>query len=222
MRILTFAAALALTATPLMAQDADRSVEDGGIHVDGWELRIDARARERGATAMDSRLAMEDGALRFSVGPAGYYWNPAHTASGDYEVSAVFHEHAMSSDHPHPYGMFIGGSELGTDGASLLYCTVYADGTFIVRAFNGAEVQRVQDKTESPAIVQAGADGEATNTIGWRVRGGTASCMVNGTEVASFPASAIAGMDDFDGVFGVRVSHNLELTVRELGKKAGM
>lgn len=219
---LSLLAAPSLLATPVLAQDADRSVEDGGVHVDGWQVRIDRRALSRGSTGMDSRMAMEDGAFRLSVGPAGVYWNDANTASGDYEVSAVFEEHAMSTEHPHPYGMFIGGSDLESENEKLMYCTVYGDGTFIVRAFDGEEVEAVQDKTPSDAINQAGETGEATNTIGWRVSDGQATCVINGTDVASFDASNVASLDSFDGVYGIRVSHNLELTVRDFGMSGGM
>lgn len=222
MRIVPVLAALSLVATPLLAQDADRSVEDGGVHVDGWQVRIDRRAMERGSTGMDSRMAMEGDAFRLSVGPAGIYWNPANTASGSYEVSATFDEHAMSTGHPHPYGIFIGGSDLESDTEKLMYCTVYGDGTFIVRAFDGAEVEAVQDKTPSDAINQADADGEASNEIGWRVADGTATCVVNGTDVASFSTSDVDSLDSFDGVYGIRVSHNLELTVSGFGMAGGM
>ena len=222
MRFVPVLAALSLFATPLLAQDADRSVEDGGVHVEGWQARIDRRAQSQGSTVQDSRMAMENGALRLSVGPAGIFWNPANTASGSYQVSATFEEHAMSTGHPHPYGLFIGGEDLESENEKLMYCTVYGDGTFIVRAFNGAEVQAVQDKTPSDAINEANADGEATNEIGWRVADGSATCVINGTDVASFDASFIDGMDDFDGVYGIRVSHNLELTVRDFGMRGGM
>lgn len=222
MRMMPLLATLTLIATPAVAQDADRSVEDGGVHVDGWEVKIDRRALSRGSTGMDSRMAMEDGAFRLSVGPAGIYWNPANTASGSYEVMATFEEHAMSTGHPHPYGIFIGGSDLESDAEKLMYCTVYGDGTFIVRAFDGAEVEAVQDKTPSEAINQADENGEATNTIGWRVSDGTAACVVNGTEVASFSTADVASLDSFDGVYGIRVSHNLELTVSDFGMSGGM
>lgn len=222
MRTLSVLATLALFATPALAQDADRSVEDGGIHVDGWQARIDRRAMSQGSTVDDSRMAMEGEAFRLSVGPAGFYWNPANTASGSYEVSAGFQEHAMNTDHPHPYGIFIGGQDLESDTEKLMYCTVYADGTFIVRAFNGSEVEAVQDKTPHDAIQQADANGEAANEIGWRVADGTATCVVNGAAVASFAASDVESLDSFDGVYGIRVSHNLELTVSDFGMSGGM
>ena len=225
MRALSVLFALSLVATPALAQDADRSVDGGGVHVEGWEARIDRAAMNRGMGIEDSRMAMEDGALRLSVGPAGIFWNPENTASGDYTVSATFHEHAMSTGHPHPYGVFVGGSDLKTPNEKLLYCIVYADGTYAMKTFHGATVTTVKDRGPSDAINTAGSDGEATNDIGIRVRGDEVSCMINGTAATTLSRADVVGsdmLDSTDGIYGIRVSHNVELTVSDFGMSGGM
>ena len=40
-----------------------------------------------------------------------------------------------ANSHPHPYGIVIGGNDLGTPQQSYLYCSAYGNGTFIVRGF---------------------------------------------------------------------------------------
>ena len=45
------------------------------------------------------------------------------------------------NNHPHPYGIFIAGNDMGTDRQSYLYCAAYGDGTFIVRGFGPAPFQ---------------------------------------------------------------------------------
>ena len=61
------------------------------------------------------------------------------------------------NDHPHPYGVFIGGNELGTERESLLYCEAYGNGTFIVRGF-GPEPFRMNGREgESNAAVHRAA-----------------------------------------------------------------
>lgn len=75
------------------------------------------------------------------------------------------------------------------------------------------------DQGANAALHKADADGASTNEIGWRVSGGKAACVVNGTEVASFDMSEVVGDDKIastDGVYGIRVSHNIELTVTGL------
>ena len=219
MRILALAVMATLVTGTAVAQDADRTVADGGIKVAGWKGRVDRRPMSQGKTIADSRLAMEGSNLRLSVGPAGNFWNPAHVASGNYDVKATFKEHKMAADHPHSYGIFIGGADLESDMETLAYCIAYGNGTFSVKTFHGAKVTTLVNMQAHPALVKAGANGEATNTIGWQVRGNTAACVINGTAVHTFQKSELIGPDKLtstDGTYGIRVSHNLELTVSGL------
>jgi hypothetical protein len=51
------------------------------------------------------------------------------------------------------------------------------------------------------------------------VKGGKADCVINGATVASLPAADIVGagkLESTDGVWGIRVSHNMDLTVSKL------
>lgn len=214
--------ALTLTAGVAVAQDADRSVA-GGIMVEGWKGRVDRTPASRGKTNADSKLAADGSALRLSVGPAGLFWNPSHVAKGDYQVKATFKEHKMRSTHPHSYGIFIGGADLESETETLLYCIVYGNGTYSIKTFHGATVVTVVDRAAHTALKPANAEGEATNEIGWRVKAGKASCVVNGVEVKTLEPSETIGADklkSLDGVYGIRVSHNLELTVTGLAKNS--
>jgi len=221
MRAITLIVAASFAATTLAAQDADRSVKAGGITVSGWKGRVDRRPAAGGKTIADSRFASEGGAIRMSVGPAAFYWNDANTAKGDYEVKASFKEHKMAASHPHSYGIFIGGSDLESDTERLAYCIVYGNGTYSVKTFFGAKVTTLVDRAENAALHKADANGESTNEIGWRVKGGQAACVVNGVAVKSFDKAELVGADKLastDGIYGIRVSHNLELTVSGLAK----
>lgn len=214
-------AAASLVSTVAQAQDADRSVAGGGISVEGWKGRVDRRPASQNKTIADSKFGSEGGALRLSVGPAAFYWNSTNTASGDYAVKATFKEHKMKATHPHSYGIFIGGADLESDTETLLYCIVYGNGTYSIKTFHGANVVTLVDRAAHDALVKAGENGEATNEIGWRVKGGKAACVVNGTEVKSLDQAEVVGADKLkstDGVYGIRVSHNLELTVSGLAK----
>lgn len=209
----------ALTAAPATAQDADRAVKDGGIKVDGWKGRVDRRAASQGKTIADSKLSKEGEALRLSVGPAGNFWNPAHLAKGDYAVKATFKEHKMAASHPHSYGIFIGGADLESPTETLMYCIAYGNGTYSIKTFHGEKVTTLVDREASAALKKADANGEATNEIGWRVQGGKASCVINGTAVKTLDRTEAVAADklkSLDGNYGIRVSHNLELSVTGL------
>lgn len=218
---LVLTAALAAVSTTAAAQDADRSVANGGVKVAGWLGRIDRRPLSQGKTVNDSRFVAEGTGYRISAGPAGNFWNPANTASGDYEVMATFKELKMAATHPHSFGLFIGGADLQSDNETLMYCIAYGNGTYAIKTFHGAKVTTLVNGEASDAVRKADANGESTNSIGWRVRGGTASCVINGTVVKTLQRAEFVAADRLtstDGVYGIRVSHNLELMVSSIMK----
>ena len=120
-----------------------RKVEGGGISVAGWTGKIDATKRRPDRMLNNAKLAADGAALHVTTGPAVTYWNPANKAAGNYTVKATFNEPKYMSlnDHPHPYGIVIGGNDLGTPQQSYLYCAAYGNGNFIVRGFGPAPFQ---------------------------------------------------------------------------------
>jgi hypothetical protein len=214
------AAALAPAWSLAGQQDADRAVTGGGITAPGWKGEVDAQSASQGRSIKDSKFEQKGDTFHLAIGPAAVYWNPKDTASGDYTVKATFTEAKMTSGHPHPMGLFIGGSKLGTPDQSLMYCTAYRDGTFIVRRFNGNNVTQIARKSPNAAIKKASSPDESvTQEVAWVVKGGKAECQINGTTVASFDKAEIVGsgkLESTDGIYGIRVSHNMDLTVSNL------
>lgn len=215
--------AMALGAGATQAQDASRAVEGGGISVPGWMGKIDAREAERGQTLDNAKLAAEGDVLHVTTGPAVVYWNPANTASGNYTVKATFTEAQFQglNDHPHPYGIFIAGNDLGTDQQSLLYCAAYGTGTFIVRGF-GPEPFQASERRPQPhdAINKAAGVGQpVTQEIALSVTDDAVECSINGTVVGSYPKAdlvAAGKLKSTDGVYGIRFGHNTAATVTGL------
>ena len=221
MRVLqlsTAVVAIALAGAAASAQDADRSVAGGGIKASGWQGKVDPGAAKQGKTINDSKFVQEGKNLRLSIGPAAIYWNPTNTVKGDYTAKATFTEPKMSASHPHPYGVFIGGSNLDSDQQSLMYCVAYGDGTFLVRQFNGTTVNTVAKRQPHEAVKKASDSGSVSNEVGWRVKGGRAECLINGTAVAGFDSAEVVGsgkLASTDGIVGLRVSHNLDVVVSD-------
>jgi hypothetical protein len=217
--------ALVSVGPALQAQEEARPIEDGGVHVDGWMGRIDASEAARGGMLEHSRLAREGGGLHVATGPAVVYWNPANTAAGSYTVSATFHEAAYMNrnNHPHPYGIFIGGDAMGTDGQSYLDCAAYGNGSFIVRGFGPDPFQMNGRRGQAhDAVNKAAGQGEpVTQEIAVTVTEATVSCSINGTQVASYPKADVVGggkLTSTDGVYGIRFGHNTEATVSNFSK----
>jgi hypothetical protein len=214
----------ALVASPgtAAAQDADRSVKGGGIMVTGWQGRVDAAAAKKGQTINDSKFEEKTGAFHINAGSASTYWNPANTASGDYTVSATFTEPKIAAGHPHPYGLFIGGSKLETEQPTYVYCVAYGNGDALVRGFSNGQVVNYSKRQPNPAVATAGEGGSVTQNIAWTVKGDTAECSVNGAGVASFSKSDLLGpgkLESTDGVYGIRAAHNVDIVVSKFGKK---
>jgi hypothetical protein len=117
-------------------------------------------------------------------------------------------------------GLFIGGSKLGTPEQSLLYCVAYRSGTFLIRRFNGDTVTTLMPRTPHEAVKKAATPAESvTQEIAWVVKGGKADCVINGTSVASLAVADLVGpgkLESTDGIWGIRVSHNMDLTVSKL------
>jgi hypothetical protein len=202
--------------------DSSRSIAGGGISVAGWTGKIDANAAKAGQTIKDAKLTEEGNVLHMTTGPAVTYWNPADTASGDYTVSATFSEpkYMNLNSHPHPYGVFIAGNDMGTDQQTDLYCAAYGNGTFIVRGF-GPEAFRMNGRSEESSVVHkaAGVGQPVTQTIALSVKGSKVECAINGTVVASYDKSALVTpgkLKSTDGVYGIRFAHNTEGTVADL------
>ena len=216
------AAALILSAVPgaVRAQDAARAVADGGISVAGWTGKVDAREEKAGQSVANAKFSAEGQGFHITTGPATTYWNPTNKASGDYTVKATFTEPKYMSlnTHPHPYGIVIGGNDLGTEQQSYLYCAAYGNGNFIVRGFGPASFQLNGGHGEANAAVhKAAAAGEpVTQEIAVAVRGDKVTCAINGTVVGSYAKSDLVGggkLKSTDGVYGIRMAHNTEAIV---------
>jgi hypothetical protein len=214
-------AALALAA-PAAAQDADRTVKGGGIMAKGWQGKVDASAAKQGKTINDSRFEEKNGTFHISAGSASTYWNPANTAKGDYTVSGTFTEPKVAAGHPHPYGIFIGGSNLETDKPSYVYCVAYGNGDVLVRGFSDGTVWTPSKRAPNAAVHKAEEGGKVTQNISWSVKGDQAQCSVNGTVVASFSKADLVGpgkLQSLDGTYGIRAAHNVDIMVSAFGKK---
>jgi hypothetical protein len=222
MRFTLAATILVLASTSIHAQEEgpSRSVAGGGISVPGWMGKIDGSEQKQGKTINDAKFAKEGAGFHVVTGPAVTYWNPANKATGDYTVKATFNEpkYMNLNTHPHPYGIVIGGADLGSDKESYLYCAAYGNGTFIVRGFGPAPFQMNGRRGEpNDAVHKAAAVGEpVTQEIAISVKGGKVDCSINGTVVASYDkAAAVAPgkLVSTDGVYGLRFAHNTEVIV---------
>lgn len=222
MRLICGMTIAVLAVLPAVGQDASRAVAGGGISVPGWVGAVDARAQKAGQTINDTKMTAQGDTLQVTTGPAASYWNPANTASGNYTVSATFTEakYMNLNDHPHPYGIFIAGHDLGTDQATELYCAAYGDGRFIVRGFGPASFQLNGHGEENAAVHKAAGPGQPVEQkIALSVKDGKVACAINDVTVASYDKASVVAdgkLKSTDGIYGIRFAHNTEGTVSGL------
>jgi hypothetical protein len=215
--------ALLTVASGAAAQDASRAVAGGGIKVTGWQGKIDPNEAKQGAKLDGAKLEKVGNDLHVTTGPAVAYWGPSSVATGNYTVKASFTEEKYMglNNHPHPYGLFIAGSDMGTDKQSYLYCTAYGDGRFIVRGFNGDSTFRLNGRGEANAAINkaSGVGASVTQEIALSVKGDKVECAINGQVVGSYDKSAVIGdnkLKSTDGTYGIRFGHNTEAVVKGL------
>ncbi len=207
---------------PVQGQDASRPVAGGGISAPGWVGEIDSGAQKAGQTINDTKLTQQGKTLEVTTGPAATYWNPANKATGNYTVSATFTEpkYMNLNSHPHPYGIFIAGHELGTDQRTELYCEAYGDGRFIVRGFGPAPFQMNGRGEANDAVHKAAGPGQPVEQkIALSVKDGKVECAINGTVVASYDKALVVAdgkLKSTDGIYGIRFAHNTEGSVADL------
>jgi hypothetical protein len=216
-------AGLLVASSGASAQDASRAVADGGIKVAGWQGKIDPGEARSGAKLEGAKLDKVGNDLHVTTGPAVAYWDPSNVAKGSYTVKATFTEEKYMglNNHPHPYGLFIAGNDMGTDKQSYLYCTAYGDGRFIVRGFSGDSTFRLNGRGEPNTAINkaSGVGASVTQEIALSVKGNKIECAINGQVVGSYDKSFAVGANKLtstDGVYGIRFGHNTDAVVKGL------
>ncbi|HJU66337.1 MAG TPA: hypothetical protein VJ596_11695 [Gemmatimonadaceae bacterium] len=217
--VLTFAL-LGLSATPLMAQgnrDADQSVAGAGQLPAGWQRRVDPKDANKPAVPA---FVASGNSYRVTSGSAAVYYNPRDVAEGNYTVRGTFTQNTAPR-HPEAYGLFAAGHDLESPEQSYLYFLVRGDGSYSVRhRANDSTVHTIQGWTKHDAVKAADASGKATNALAMRFAADKVSFMANGTEVFSVARATLDSGGDHSGTSGqtgIRVNHNLDVTVEGFG-----
>jgi uncharacterized iron-regulated membrane protein len=177
----------------------------------GWKMRID-----RSTSASDPDAA---GTIKFVTMGSGFhatnpqaavYWNPANTATGNYTLKGTF-TLVKPSGHTNYYGLVFGGSDLDGPNQNYLYFLVAQDGTWLVKKREGDASTKDVAKAANDVVKKPDASGKSTNALEVRVQADKIDYVVNGTTVHSTPKTGLTAKTD--GVYGIRVNHQLEVHV---------
>jgi hypothetical protein len=175
----------------------------------GWRVRVDRSTNASDPDAAGAVKFVSSGSGFHATNPqAAVYWNPANTAAGNYSLKGNF-TLVKPSGHTNYYGLVFGGSDLEGAGQSYLYFLVAQDGTWLVKQRQGDDTKDVAPKAANAAVKKPDASGKSTNALEVRVTGDKVDYLVNGATVHSMPKSGLKT----DGVYGIRVNHQLEVQV---------
>lgn len=177
-----------------------------------WQVRFD----RSGATEADLEMFVEmPPGWHITTGPAGIFWDPAMTASGDFRVELevfLFDPQGRRES----FGLFFGGEDLMGPDQSYSYFLIREGGQFILKEREGDRAPTLQGWTGHTAIRsfadREGGEASVLNELAVEARAESVHFFVNGEEVASLPREGLA----VDGQVGIRVNHALNLHVGRL------
>lgn len=155
-----------------------------------------------------ANYAVADGRWTVRTGPAHVVVSPGDSASGTYTATASFEQMEMP-EHPEAFGLVIGASGIDGGAQRYTYFIVRHTGEAMVRVRDGDSTRTVMDWTASPNVPQADASGRASYELAANVQQDSVRFSVNGQPITSVVRSAVPT----DGLAGVRINHNLHLTV---------
>ena len=198
----TWAAAAALVIVPAVAGAQ-------GVQAEGWEHRLDFGGDVNEVLSFQT---MGTG-VHVTTEGAGFavFWQPESTASGDFTISATFTQREPSP-HPNAYGLFLGGDDLAGDGQRYTYFVLRQGGMFLIKKRIGEDLPILVDWTAHDAVNDLDEQGSSTNKLAVEAAGDTVRFLVNDTEVATEPRSAV----DTDGITGLRVTHLLNVHIDDI------
>jgi hypothetical protein len=197
-RCLLLTVLLAVLLAPLAAQTPQ-----------GWRMRVDeSTSAEDPDDRPDLKVVTVGKGMRITGGPAGTFWNPANTVTGNFTARANFTLMKPSS-HTNYYGLIFGGRDIEGAKQTYVYFLVAQNGTYIIRRRVGEDVTDIQGRMMHAAIQRPDANGRSVNALEVRVAGNTVSYVINGMVVHTAPKGTL----QTDGLVGVRVNHVLDVQV---------
>ena len=181
----------------------------------GWQLRLDRSSDASDPdNTPDVRVTPTASGFQVTTGPAAVLWHAKNTAAGEYTLRGTFHL-LRPSGHVNYYGLVFGGSDLAGAKQNYLYFLVGQNGAFLVKHRAGdAVTHTIQGRTVHDAIARPVGNGKSVNHLEVRVRAGRIDYVVNGTIVHSTPRTGMSARTD--GLWGVRVNHELDVRVEGL------
>jgi hypothetical protein len=195
------AAAMADTAIG-MSGDADIAAIGGTGVPNGYVGRTDRPDQQLSG----AKYAVSGNGWEVTTGPAHILYRPGDSASGAYTVTTTI-DQLSAPAHPEAYGVFVGGRNLDGAGQQYLYFLARGTGEIMARVRDGANTRNVIAWKKHAGAPVANPSGQGTYKLSIQVAADSVRFLVNGQQAG---AAAAAGLPT-NGVYGLRVNHNLQV-----------
>lgn len=202
---------------PMMERpDAQNPGEEGVVPTD-WVVRLDNADQEAvigaDADAADIFFVNMKPGWHITTGPAGVFYHPASTVTGNYEVSAEIHLFDPG-ERREAFGVIIGGQDMDAPNHSYDYFLIRNSGEFLIKRRRGGETETIKEWTASDAIKRYTDPAVASvlNQLKVQVADESVTFIINDNEVATLPRTDV----QTDGIAGLRVNHALNLHISDI------
>ena len=202
-------AAAAPAVTPAANPDPDQAASGTGGGVPAGYV---GQTDESSKSMADAKYTSgPSGAWDVQTGPAHILYSAKDTASGSYTLHAEI-DQLQAPHHPEAYGVFFGGQKLAGPDRRYTYFIVRGNGMYAIKVRDGANARTVVDFAANPNVPTADAAGKAAYAITVQVAADSVHFLVNEKPVAAVAKGKLA----VAGIAGIRINHNLHVTVKPL------
>jgi hypothetical protein len=135
----------------------------------GWKVHIDRSTNAQDPDNKSGVMFMSMGkGFHVSGGPAGTYWHPSNTATGNYALKGTF-TLVKPSNHTNYYGLVFGGNALDGPMQTYTYFLVAQNGSFLIKQRNGEQTSDIQAPKTNAAVKTPDSSGKSVNALEVRV-----------------------------------------------------
>lgn len=166
---------------------------------------------DEGKTAAGANYRENSGRWEVTTGPAHVMYSPGDTTSGAFTVATTY-DQLEAPENPEGFGLFIGGTDLGTPTMRYTCFVVRGTGEFLVRVRDGAETRDIVGWTSNSAIMKQNSEGWGRYRIAIQARPDSIRFLVSGVPVAAVKADAVPAR----GITGLRINRNSHVNVDHL------
>lgn len=187
---------------------------------EGWEWRFDKADAEvtvgADAETADIFFVNMTPGWHITSGPAGIYYHPKNSATGDYTLKSKIYLFDTKGRNREAFGLFMGGENLKKENQSYVYFLLRNTGEYLIKQRTGSETSTIKGwtKTDAMNMFTEETESSAENDFQVKVSDNELTFSLNGKVLTTIEK----GNFNTDGIYGFRVNHSINLHISSLEK----